>query len=117
MVRSAYAQRSNDDDFTQPGILVREVFNDEQRTKLVDQVAGSLLGGVRETVLSNAFAYWKSIDADFGSRIAKKVLDGAAPQTAEGMGERCTLHRRRAAGMTGLPGRSSTTNGTVRAGR
>src|SRR3546814_18367908 len=31
MVRRAYAPRSNDDDFTQPGILVREVFNDEPR--------------------------------------------------------------------------------------
>ena len=46
MVRSAYTLRAEDDDFTQPGILVREVFNDAQRTKLVDQVAGSLLGGV-----------------------------------------------------------------------
>src|SRR3546814_4139788 len=69
MVRSAYTPRSNDDDFTQPGILVRDVFNDEQWTKLVDQVAGSLLGGVREPVLSNAFAYWKNIDTDVGRRI------------------------------------------------
>src|SRR3546814_2050689 len=64
MVRSAYTPRSNDDDFTQPGILVRDVFDDAQRTKLVDQVAGSLLGGVREPVLSKAFAYWKNIDTE-----------------------------------------------------
>ena len=36
MVRSAYTLRSNDDDFGQPGILVRDVFNDDQRAKLVD---------------------------------------------------------------------------------
>ncbi|TXL73750.1 catalase [Vineibacter terrae] len=82
MVRSAYTPRSNDDDFTQPGILVRDVFNDEQRTKLVDQVAGSLLGGVREPVLSNAFAYWTSIDADVGRRIKEKVRAGAASKPA-----------------------------------
>jgi catalase len=63
------------------------VFNDDQRTKLVDQVAGSLLGGVREPVLSRAFQYWKNIDADVGARIEAKVKAGAAPQPAEGMGE------------------------------
>ena len=34
MVRSAYTLRADDDDFSQPGTLVRKVFNDEQRTKL-----------------------------------------------------------------------------------
>jgi catalase len=87
MVRSAYTLRPEDDDFTQPGILVREVFNDDQRARLVDQVAGSLLGGVREPVLSRAFQYWKNIDADVGARIEAKVKAGAAPQPAEGMGE------------------------------
>jgi catalase len=88
MVRSAYTIRGNDDDFSQPGILVRQVFNDTQRARLVDQVAGSLLGGVREPVLSRAFQYWKNINADIGRRIEEKVRAGAAPQPAEGMGER-----------------------------
>jgi len=63
------------------------VFDDAQRTKLVDQVAGSLLGGVREPVLSRAFDYWKNVDADVGRRIEEKVRAGAAPLPAEGMGE------------------------------
>ena len=88
MVRSAYTLHAEDDDFSQPGILVREVFNDAQRAQLVDQVAGSLLGGVREPVLDRAFDYWKSIDADVGRRIEDKVRAGAAPKPAEGMGER-----------------------------
>lgn len=87
MVRSAYTLRADDDDFTQPGILVREVFDDEQRAKLVDQVAGSLLGGVREPVLGRALDYWKSIDADVGARIERKVREGSAGKPAEGMGE------------------------------
>jgi catalase len=87
MVRSAYTQRTNDDDFTQPGILVREVFNDAQRTQLIDQVAGSLLGGVREPVLGRALQYWKNIDEGVGGRIEARVRAGAAPQPAEGMGE------------------------------
>ncbi|EXS70468.1 MULTISPECIES: catalase [unclassified Sphingobium] len=87
MVRSAYPLRAEDDDFTQPGIMVRDVFNDGQRTKLVDQVAGSLLGGVRSPVLERAFEYWKSIDADVGHRIEETVRGGGAPKPAEGMGE------------------------------
>jgi catalase len=88
MVRSAYALRPEDDDFTQPGTLVRKVFNDAQRSALVDTVAGSLLGGVREPVLSRAFEYWRSIDGETGRRIEDKVLSGNAPKPVEGMGER-----------------------------
>ncbi len=52
----------------------------------MDTVAGSLLGGVRETVLSRAFEYWKSIDAETVRRIGEKAR--SAPKPAEGMGER-----------------------------
>ena len=87
MVRSAYTLHADDDDFSQPGALVRIVFNDEQRTKLVDQVAGSLLGGVHGVVLERAFEYWKNIDTSVGERIEVKVRAGTAPKPAEGMGE------------------------------
>jgi catalase len=87
MVRSAYALRRDDDDFGQPGTLVRDVFNDDQRTKLVEQVAGSLLGGVREPVLGRAIEYWKSVDATLGKRIEDKVARASASKPAEGMGE------------------------------
>src|SRR5690606_1961900 len=88
LVRSAYTLHAEDDDFGQAGTLVREVFNDEQRAKLVDQVAGSLLGGVRSPVLERAFDYWKNIDADVGRRIEEKVRAGSASKPAEGMGEK-----------------------------
>jgi catalase len=87
MVRQAYALRRDDDDFGQPGTLVRDVFNDDQRAKLVEQVAGSLLGGVREPVLGRAIDYWKSIDAAIGKRIENKVREGSVSKPAEGMGE------------------------------
>jgi catalase len=87
MVRSAYTLRADDDDFRQPGILVHKVFSDSQRAALVEQVAGSLLGGVRSPVLERAFAYWKSIDPDIGTRIEAKVRAGAAAEPAAGMGE------------------------------
>ena len=87
MVREAYTLRADDDDFGQPGILVREVFGDDERRQLVETVSGALLGGVREPVLSRALDYWKSIDADIGRRIEEAVRAGAAREPAAGMGE------------------------------
>lgn len=87
MVRSAYTLHAEDDDFGQPGALVREVFDDEQRSRLVETVAGSLLGGVRSPVLERAFEYWKSIDLDVGQRIEEKVRAGQATEPAAGMSE------------------------------
>jgi catalase len=40
MVRQAYTLRPDDDDFGQPGTLVREVWTDQQRADFVDTVAG-----------------------------------------------------------------------------
>ena len=77
-----------DDDFGQPGALVRRVWDDAQRDLFVDQVAGSLLGGVQDDVLERAFQYWKNVDAAIGKRIEEKVRAGSAPKPAEGMGER-----------------------------
>ncbi len=41
-----------DDDLGQAGTQVRQVFNDAQRAQLVEQVAGSLLGGVHTDAAS-----------------------------------------------------------------
>src|SRR5690606_19973254 len=87
MVRSAYTLHTEDDDFSQPGTLMREVYNDEQRSRLIETVAGSLLGGVRSPVLERAFEYWKSIDPDVGRRIEETVRDGSAPEPADDMRE------------------------------
>src|SRR5690606_38477844 len=87
MVRSAYTLRADDDDFSQPGALVREVFDDADRQSLVDTVSGALLGGVRSPVLERAFEYWKSVDPDVGRRIEEKVRSGSAPEPAAGMSE------------------------------
>lgn len=87
MVRSAYTLHAEDDDFGQAGTLVRDVYNDAQRTRLVETVSGALLGGVRSPVLERAFDYWKSIDADVGRRIEEKVRESKAAEPASGMSE------------------------------
>lgn len=76
MVRQAYTLREDDDDWSQAGILVREVMDDAQRDRLVDNIAGHLMGGVKEPVLSRAFEYWNNVDADLGRRVKDAVTKG-----------------------------------------
>jgi catalase len=76
MVRSAYTLRPDDDDWGQAGTLVREVFNDAERKRLVDNIVGHLLDGVTEPVLQRAFEYWHNVDKDLGDRVEKGVRAG-----------------------------------------
>ena len=73
MVRTAYTLRAEDDDWGQAGTLVRDVMNDAERERLVDNVVGHLLNGVSEPVLRRAFEYWRNVDRDLGDRIEKGV--------------------------------------------
>ncbi|SUA75282.1 Catalase [Nocardia otitidiscaviarum] len=76
MVRAGYIQHAEDGDFTQAGTLVREVLDDAARDRLVANVVGHVLGGVREPVLSRVFEYWKNVDSDLGKRIEEGVRAG-----------------------------------------
>jgi catalase len=75
LVRQAYTLHAEDDDWTQAGMLVRDVFDDAQRDRFVETVAGAL-GGVRDDVLERAFAYWGNVDAEIGKRIEERVRAG-----------------------------------------
>ncbi len=75
-VRAGYIQHAEDSDWAQPGTLVREVYNDEQRDRLVSNVVGHVLDGVHEPVLSRVFDYWKNVDPDIGKRIEEGVRAG-----------------------------------------
>ncbi|MFE5509608.1 catalase [Streptomyces sp. NPDC056529] len=68
ITRTAYVSHPEDDDWGQPGTLVREVLDDAARDRLVDNVVGHLLDGVSEPVLERAFAYWTNIDPAPGDR-------------------------------------------------
>ena len=76
MVRSAYTLRAEDDDFGQAGTLVREVFSDAERDRLVTNAAGHLSDGVSDAVLNRAFEYWRKVDKGVGDRIADAVRNG-----------------------------------------
>ncbi|MFJ2175445.1 catalase [Streptomyces sp. NPDC087851] len=76
MVREAYKLHAEDDDWGQAGTMVRQVFDDAQRERLVGNVSGHLAQGVTRPVLDRAIQYWRNIDKEIGDRIAKKTNGG-----------------------------------------
>ncbi|MGX6397482.1 catalase [Rothia kristinae] len=74
LVRAAYTLHAEDDDFGQAHTLVREVYDDAARERLVNTVAG-MMADVEEPVLSRVFWYWKSIDQEVGEAIEKKAKE------------------------------------------
>jgi catalase len=76
MMRTAYGLRVDDDDWSQAGAMVRDVFDDDARARLVSNVAGHLSKGVSEPILLRAFEYWKNIDKEVGERIEQTVRNG-----------------------------------------
>ncbi len=86
MVRSPYVQHAEDDDWGQPGTLVREVLDDDARARLIGNISGHLLNGVTEPVLLRAFQYWSNVDAELGKRVEEAVRSqqaGEAPTTGQ----------------------------------
>ncbi|WP_439658791.1 catalase [Lentzea sp. HUAS TT2] len=73
MVRSAYVAHAEDDDWGQARTMVREVLDDDARTRLVDNIVGHLLKGVSEPVLVRAFEYWHNVDEEIGKRVEEGV--------------------------------------------
>lgn len=76
MVREAYTLHREDDDWGQPGTMVRQVLDDAARDRLVSNVSGHLLTGVSRPVVDRALQYWRAIDKELGDRIASKVNGG-----------------------------------------
>ncbi len=85
LVRSAYTLHAEDSDWVQAHNLVRGVYDDEQRARLVDTVVGSL-DGVVEPVLSRVFEYWKNIDQEVGQAIQDKYNAGDDERETELVG-------------------------------
>ena len=76
MVRVANTLHAEDDDWGQPGTMVRQVLDDAARDRLVSNITGHLLNGVTEPVLERAFQYWKNVDQALGEQIEKAVRAG-----------------------------------------
>ena len=90
MVREAYTLREDDDDFSQPRALIRDVMDDAARDRLVNNIVGHLCDGVSEKVLQRAFEYWRQIDEETGNKVEQGVrekLGGTSPHPGLGSAE------------------------------
>ena len=73
IARAAASRHRDDDDFVQPRMLYRDVMDDAAKARLVSNLAGHLSQGVTPAVLGRAIEYWRSVDGDLGTRVAKAV--------------------------------------------
>jgi hypothetical protein len=58
-----YRAHAEDDDFAQPGIVVRDVMDDAARDRLAGNTVAQLRNGVTESVLQRAFGYLRKVEA------------------------------------------------------
>ncbi len=75
LVRAAATLHRDDDDFGQPGTLVREVLDDEARTRLVGNIAGHVSKVTTPELRARVFDYWRNVDATLGSRVEAAVRE------------------------------------------
>jgi len=69
IARYANARHAEDDDFSQAGALYREVMDDAQRARLVDNVVGHAGTDVTTDVQHRVVDYWTQVDAELGARV------------------------------------------------
>jgi catalase len=71
IVRSASKLHREDDDFTQPGTLWRNVMKDQERDNLVTNIVNHLKAGVTDAMQVRTVEYWRNVDPELGARVAK----------------------------------------------
>ena len=72
---AADQHHAEDDDWGQPGTLVRECSTTPPATA-GQQHHRHPLNGVTEPVLQRAFQYWKNVDKNLGDKVEQGVRDG-----------------------------------------
>jgi catalase len=87
--RYAYDLHAEDDDFGQAGTLVRDVMDDTDRDHLASNIIGHASKEVSDDVQRRVIAYWTSVDADIGARVAAGLGhgNGGGAPTASAIGE------------------------------
>ncbi len=71
MVRTAYALPAEDDDFGQPGTLVREVMSDADRDHLAANILGHATDAdVQPEMKPRIVQYWTNVERDVGAAVA-----------------------------------------------
>lgn len=72
-IRSAYTLRAEDDDWGQPGTMVRKVLDDAACDRRVPSIVGHLQKGVSQPVLERTYEYWRNVDKELCDRLARDL--------------------------------------------
>jgi catalase len=72
----ADVKHAADDDFGQPGTLVRDVMDDIDRDHLTSNIIGHASAGVSEEIQKRVIAYWTNVDVNLGARVAAGLGKG-----------------------------------------
>ncbi|HKU10742.1 MAG TPA: catalase [Sinomonas sp.] len=70
---AAHSLHAEDGDFVQPGILYREVFNDAERARFLQTIAGAVGGVKRADIKERAIQYWTNVDAELGAKLRAEL--------------------------------------------
>jgi catalase len=82
--RYAYEKHAQDDDFGQAGTLYRDVMTDTDREHLAANIVAHASDHVSRDVQLRVIAYWTSVDAQLGARVAAGLdHSGAALEEAK----------------------------------
>jgi catalase len=73
LLRCAASLHTEDDDFGQAGMLYRDVFSDEARSRFRDTVAVALAGIRSAAIRERAFEYWTNVDGDLGRTLRTRL--------------------------------------------
>lgn len=80
LTRAAYVKHEQDGDFVQPGILYREVLNDDQKEELAGNISRAMVG-VTESVEERVYWYWTQVDENLGQRVKELYSALKAPES------------------------------------
>jgi catalase len=80
---AAHSLHAEDGDFGQAGTLYREVFNDGEKTRLLETVTGAVSGVKDAGIRERAVQYWTNVDAEFGAKLRANLGAGQVESDAE----------------------------------
>ncbi|WP_299166965.1 catalase [uncultured Arthrobacter sp.] len=80
LVRAAHTLHTEDDDFGQAGTLYREVYNDAEKARFLENITGAVSGVTIDEIRERAIQYWTNVDADLGAKLRANLgsASGAA---------------------------------------
>ena len=76
LARTVYERHAEDDDFSQPATLVREVMDDAARETLVSNIVEHASDDVSSDMQLRVIAYWTRVDEQIGARVAAALGHG-----------------------------------------